>query len=296
MSGMHRAVEVAGIWNWLPVFRVVAETEHLPTAAKVLHITPSALSRTIRLLEAEVGKPLFRRAGRRIELNDTGAELLRHVRDAMRQVHSGLLEARDCAHDGPVHISSGGVLTSAIVQPALERLAVSHPRLIPHLHAVEPRSVVEPLLNGKLDISFLSRSIRHRDLTSYHLGQFTSGVYCGSGHPLYRRRKLPRELILAHPFAAPAPNAAGQTHDGWPGHVDRHVALYADQMDVGVRGCLRGTLLAVLPDPVVEAHGLKRLPFDEFVPAQMYALHRPFLVEGSRAELVLQAVVAHLGT
>ena len=42
---------VERIWNWLPAFRAVAETEHLPTASDLLHVTPSALSRTIRLLE-----------------------------------------------------------------------------------------------------------------------------------------------------------------------------------------------------------------------------------------------------
>ena len=44
---------VSRIWNWLPVFRAVAETEHLPTASELLYVTPSALSRTIRLLEKD---------------------------------------------------------------------------------------------------------------------------------------------------------------------------------------------------------------------------------------------------
>ena len=57
------------IWSWLPVFRVVAETQHLPTAAKRLHVSASALSRTIRLIEESLEQPLFVRTSRRILLN-----------------------------------------------------------------------------------------------------------------------------------------------------------------------------------------------------------------------------------
>ncbi len=58
---MERLRRVASFWNWLPAFRAVAETEHLPTAAEALFVSPSALSRAIRLLEKDVGQPLFRR-------------------------------------------------------------------------------------------------------------------------------------------------------------------------------------------------------------------------------------------
>ena len=81
---MERVRRLARFWNWLPAFRVTAETAHLPTASEALHISPSALSRTIRLLEEDVGQPLFDRVGRNIALNAAGQRLLAAVRDAMR--------------------------------------------------------------------------------------------------------------------------------------------------------------------------------------------------------------------
>ena len=39
------------LWSWLPAFRFVAETEHLPTASDLLYTSPSALSRTVKQLE-----------------------------------------------------------------------------------------------------------------------------------------------------------------------------------------------------------------------------------------------------
>ena len=85
---MERARSVAQLWDWLPAFRAVAETQHLPTAARAMGVSPSALSRAVGLLEDAVGHPLFERVGRRIVLNEQGARFLGAVRDAMRGVHS----------------------------------------------------------------------------------------------------------------------------------------------------------------------------------------------------------------
>ena len=34
---VDRAIRLSNLWNWLPAFRIVAETQHLPTAAKQLN-------------------------------------------------------------------------------------------------------------------------------------------------------------------------------------------------------------------------------------------------------------------
>ena len=47
------------IWNWLPAFRVVAETQHLPTASKEAHLSASALSRAVKLVEEQLDRQLF---------------------------------------------------------------------------------------------------------------------------------------------------------------------------------------------------------------------------------------------
>src|SRR5688572_4700021 len=83
---VERLRRLATLWNYLPGFRAVAESQHLPTASHLLFVSPSALSRTIRLLEEDLGRSLFDRVGRNIELNAAGRRLLSGVRDAMRLV------------------------------------------------------------------------------------------------------------------------------------------------------------------------------------------------------------------
>ena len=39
-NDMERVVRLDSFWSWLPAFRVVAETAHLPTAARTLGVGP----------------------------------------------------------------------------------------------------------------------------------------------------------------------------------------------------------------------------------------------------------------
>src|SRR5690554_1605337 len=139
---MSYTSSLTDVWNWLPVFRAVAETEHLPTASKLLHIIPAAISRTIGLLEDRLGTPLFNRSGRRLVLNSDGRALLARVQDAMQQVERGLHALDDTAFSGPVRISSVGVLTNHFVLPAVLKLCAAHPDLQPELRNLDRKSVV----------------------------------------------------------------------------------------------------------------------------------------------------------
>jgi len=60
----------------LKYFRTIARFEHMTRAAEELHIAQPALSKTVSLLEKELGVLLFDRRGRNIFLNQYGKILL----------------------------------------------------------------------------------------------------------------------------------------------------------------------------------------------------------------------------
>ena len=281
---------IEDLWNWLPAFRAVAESEHLPTAADALFVTPSAVSRTIRLLEQELGRPLFHREGRRIRLNPSGERLLARVREAMRQVEQGLAEARDETLVGRLRVFSGGLMTPLYVEPALSRLRETHPKMIAFLRSILQDGIVLELLRGRIDLAFQSEPVAHPDIVTVNLGEATNGVYCGPGHPLFKARRPTIERVLDHVFIAPVPDATGQSNDGWPTDRRRRIGLYTDHMAVGIRATAGGEYLSVLPDAIAKQHGFRRLPMDELPSAGMFAMHRPFLDEGGREALCLQYV------
>ena len=84
-------------FNTLVAFRAVAELQNLRAAADTLHLTHSAVSQQIRVLEQRLGFELFDRRGRRVVLNPAGEALLRSVQGALAQLDDGVQAAAAAA-------------------------------------------------------------------------------------------------------------------------------------------------------------------------------------------------------
>ena len=267
------------VWSWLPSFRAVAETEHLPTAAELSGTGPSSLSRALGLLERTLERPLFTRTGRALELNEDGRLLLEAVRDAMRRVDDAVDQLRSDQLRGSLAIASGGAGTTALVAPAIERLRDEHPDVLPTLITRPPLDAPQALLRGRLDIAFQETPLRHRGLTTLDVGQLTRSVYCGRHHALFAEPEPPTQVLCEQSFVAPPPGPDGVPPDGWPAERKRRVVLQSDQLRVGLELCIDQPLLAVLPDVLAATRGaaLRRLNGIAIEPSPVFAVHRQVL-------------------
>lgn len=64
-------------------FVVVATNGNLTKAAEILHISQPAVTKSIQLLERDLGVPLFDRVGKRVVLNNCGKRILDDVREIL---------------------------------------------------------------------------------------------------------------------------------------------------------------------------------------------------------------------
>jgi DNA-binding transcriptional LysR family regulator len=287
------ASALPALWSWLPTFRAVAELQHVSRAAEQLGVSPSAVSRMIALLEAQVGQPLFVRVGRSIRLNAAGEHLLAAVRSAMRMVEEGLGLVAGAQFVGPLRIASAEPVTRAFLVPALDDLRAAHPALVPSVRVSREEDVPAMLLGGALDLAFVRLPLPRAQLTLERLGSLSSGVYAGDGHPLHGARNVDLRRVLDHAFVLiEAEEAPGLW---WPPQYRRKVALRVEAVDLAADICAQGGLLAVLPDVVADRHreagaDLRRLPLDVVRPTEVYALWRERLELPGRAEALVELV------
>ena len=66
---------------------VAREKKYITRAAKQLHMTQPTLSRQLMQLEDELGKPLFIRGKRKIELTDEGVLLRRRAEEILSLIN-----------------------------------------------------------------------------------------------------------------------------------------------------------------------------------------------------------------
>ncbi|MBH24110.1 MAG: hypothetical protein CMH57_06595 [Myxococcales bacterium] len=290
---MDRLKRLAEFWRWLPAFRVVAETEHLREASKILEISPSALSRTIHLMEANVGVALFHREGRGIQLTRAGQLMLESTRAAMRVMDDGLLTATSQLFSGTLKVSSYTQWTRE-VSVAMLSLRSEHPDLSPYLYSYDAGEINPKLLRGELDVAFVDNPIPADNLAVIELLKIPNGIYCAPSHPLHGEAQLELAAVVEHSFIAPVPDSHGQTPDRWPHGVERTVQMHVMDLNAVVDVCRQGELLAVLPENIarasVEEGSLWRLPLDFIEPVSMFAVRRQQLVEDDLAEHTIGVV------
>lgn len=112
--------------NALQVFVTAARAGNMTRAAERLHLTVSALSHQVRLLESRLGRTLFVRGPRGLKTTAEGEALLQRVGphlDAIDAALQPLRVRRDCV----LSISALPTLASSWLMPRLARFVESHP-------------------------------------------------------------------------------------------------------------------------------------------------------------------------
>ncbi|AQS40886.1 MAG: Transcriptional regulator (precursor) [Candidatus Tokpelaia hoelldobleri] len=118
--------------NAIPVFLAVAETGNFTAAAQKLHLTRSAVSKTIARLEAQLGVVLFLRTTRSQSLSDEGAVFYEHCRQAMAQINTAetLLDSGKLQAQGRLRISVPVLFGQHCIAPLLTDFVLAQPQLM----------------------------------------------------------------------------------------------------------------------------------------------------------------------
>ena len=120
--------------NALRVFEAVATRLSFAEAADSLHVTPAAVSMQIKTLEDYLQVPLFRRAGRSIELTPEGSQLLPGIRRGLTDLQTALHQLRQSRCAGTLNISTVASLLQKWLLPRLPQLHDRHEDLQLRVH------------------------------------------------------------------------------------------------------------------------------------------------------------------
>lgn len=112
--------------NWLRAFEASARNLSFTGAARDLNMTQSAVSQQIKSLEAYMGRPLFFRHTRSLELTQTGQSYLPVVREAFRTLSHGTRALTGNARDA-LQVQSNLSFSVHWLAPRLAQFYAAHP-------------------------------------------------------------------------------------------------------------------------------------------------------------------------
>jgi DNA-binding transcriptional LysR family regulator len=181
----------------LEVVRAVAETGSFTAAARRLHVSQSAVSRQILLLEEELREPLFLRLGRKVRLTDAGEALLQLSRRVLTDIRetAATIADRQAALKGTLRLGGGMTVCLHVFPDLLKEYRRKHREVEVKLTTGSTPQLVERVRAGAIDVALLTLPIEGADLVQERVMREELLLVTHPSHPLARQRRLtPRDL------------------------------------------------------------------------------------------------------
>jgi DNA-binding transcriptional LysR family regulator len=183
----------------LRIFVAVADREHLTQAAATLHLTPSAVSSAIRVLEDRYGLALFHRTGRRIELTDAGLAFLPEAKATLARAESADLFLTEFGglRRGTLALAASQTVAGYWLPPRLMRFHEAYPALAIRMAGGNTEQAADAVLDGRAELGFVEGAVDHPALAQRVVARDRVVVVASRGHPLAGRPVTPDDLSAA---------------------------------------------------------------------------------------------------
>lgn len=186
----------------LSLFVALAEEAHFAKAAERMHISQSALSRSIAALEQSLGVRLFERTSRRVALSEAGQSYLGYATRLLFEFDAARLAAQRAQSglQGTVKVGYMDLAIVSFLPELIARFRRLHPEIEVQLHYGWSEKQKEDLRSGRIDVGFLVGSYPARDICSRVVSEQRLVAVLPAGHPLTSKQIID-VLDLAHePF------------------------------------------------------------------------------------------------
>jgi DNA-binding transcriptional LysR family regulator len=173
------------------VFAAVARNLSFTRAARELHLTQPAVSQQIKLLEEEVGLPLFEQIGRRVHLAPAGEELLRYTDQAMellREAGESLAAMRGLKRGV---LKLGAVSTAKYFAPSLlSAFRPAYPEVSIKFSVGNREEIIQQLAANDIDLVIMGRPPRELETVAEPFAKHPLVLIASPSHPLANKRRI----------------------------------------------------------------------------------------------------------
>jgi LysR family transcriptional regulator, low CO2-responsive transcriptional regulator len=185
----------------LEIIRAIADTGSFTAAGEKLHVSQSAISRQILLLEDELGEPVFHRIGRRIRITPAGESLLQlshRVFQDLQETVSGISDKRESL-SGTMRLVGGMTVCLYVFPALLAEVRKIHPHLDLKVTVGSAERSIAMLRSGAGDLGLITLPVEATDLISVPVLEEELLLITYPAHPLARKKSItPADLDKQH--------------------------------------------------------------------------------------------------
>jgi len=186
----------------LEILQAIAETGSFTASGRKLHVSQSAISRQILLLEEELGEPLFLRVGRQVRMTPAAESLVQLGQRVFQDLRDTIGTITDRTRDlrGTLRLSGGMTVCLYVFPPLLKHLRRVHPRLDVRLTVATAGQSVQQIRDGRVDAGLLTLPVEGADLVTVPVMREELLLVATPTHALARKRRVAPKDLAGQPF------------------------------------------------------------------------------------------------
>src|SRR6201994_293148 len=185
----------------MKVFVSVARHLSFTRAAQELHLTQPAVSQQVKLLEEEVGLPLFEKIGRKVQLAPAGAELLRYATqtiELMREATEALAAMRGLKRGV---LKLGAVSTAKYFAPSLlSAFAPAYPEVQIKFDVGNREEIIKQMAANEIDLVIMGRPPRELETVAEPFAKHPLVLIASPRHPLASKHRIKLSQLATESF------------------------------------------------------------------------------------------------
>ncbi|KAF7772486.1 hypothetical protein PMAN_b0039 [Pseudoalteromonas marina] len=247
----------------------MASSQNLHTTAKHFNITPGALSKTLKKVEANLATELFNRVGKTLVLNDKGKEFVKHSSDLVHNYQQLTSRFKNDNHKFNAVIAGPAIL----LKSGLKKLLIPLGNLpcSVRINNVFEGEAISQVASGAAHIALVTREALnnslHANLVAVDLFNTGFSLAGAAGHQLVQTGSLTlnKNQLLHAAFACPlfSPLCGleqGIGSDGWQDDIaPRNIVFRCSDYSALIEVVQSGLALAYLPNFVIDDLGFTKL-------------------------------------
>ena len=183
------------------MFKAVAEEGSFTAAAKQLHVSQSAISRQVKLLEEELGGPLLHRGARGVTLTSSGELLLSLAHRLNRDVKNVVAQIAE-THDllrGSLTIAGGMTVCLHVLPRVLRDYHKKYPGIDIKVVTGRNETILALLRGHEVDLALLTLPIQDKDLEVIPVLKEEMVVVTAKNHPLAKQKSVDVDTLASYP-------------------------------------------------------------------------------------------------
>ena len=179
-------------FHHLKYFVEVADKKSFSKAARTLHISQSAISRTIKALEEELGVVLFMRNAKAVELTDAGTIFLSHAKRVvfMFEHLKTDFENEFKLEQGTVLIGLPPITGAPIFANLLGAFKQEYPQIELDLYEHGSKKVEVSVQEGLIDLGIVCTQPKEKEFESFFLTQDPMNVIIHRDNSLSKEKHI----------------------------------------------------------------------------------------------------------